>query len=86
MQGTGENPGRHLTAILNAFTRIAGENAEATNEMASRRIVALKRGQDIISEGEEPRTVNSLCLTPITCTISKKDSKKPAGITSGPFA
>lgn len=60
MQGAGENPGRHLIAKLNAFTRIAGESAAAIDEMASRRIVALERGQDIISEGEEPRTVNLL--------------------------
>lgn len=60
MQGSDENPGQYLIAKLNAFTRIAGESAAAVNEMASRRLVAIDRGQDIISEGEEPRTVNLL--------------------------
>lgn len=60
MQGCDEKPGQYLIAKLNAFTRIAGESAEAVNEMASRRIVSVDRGQDIISEGEEPRTVNLL--------------------------
>jgi CRP-like cAMP-binding protein len=60
MQGSDEQPGRYLIAKLNAFTRIAGESAEAINQMASRRIVSVDRGQDLISEGEEPRTVNLL--------------------------
>ncbi len=60
MLGSDEKPGHYLIAKLNAFTRIAGESAEAINQMASRRIVSVDRGQDIISEGEEPRTVNLL--------------------------
>jgi CRP-like cAMP-binding protein len=60
MTGSNDKPGQYLIAKLNAFTRIAGESAEAVNEMASRRIVSVDRGQDIISEGEEPRTVNLL--------------------------
>jgi len=60
MNGSDDKPGQYLIAKLNAFTRIAGESAEAVNEMASRRIVSVDRGQDIISEGEEPRTVNLL--------------------------
>lgn len=60
MQGSDNRPGQYLIAKLNAFTRIAGESAEAINEMASRRLVSVDRGQDIISEGEEPRTVNLL--------------------------
>jgi len=60
MTGSNDKPGQYLIAKLNAFTRIAGESAEAVNEMASRRIVSVDRGQDIISEGEEPRTVNRL--------------------------
>lgn len=60
MQGSDEQPGRYLIAKLNAFTRIAGESADAVNKLASGRIVSIDRGQDIISEGEEPRTVNLL--------------------------
>jgi CRP-like cAMP-binding protein len=60
MTGSNDKPGQYLIAKLNAFTRIAGESAEAVNKMASRRIVSVDRGQDIISEGEEPRTVNLL--------------------------
>lgn len=55
-----EQPGRHLIAKLNAYTRTSSGSEDAINEMASRRIVSLDRGQDIISEGEEPRTVNLL--------------------------
>ena len=60
MQGNDENPGRYLIAKLNAFMRTSSGSEDAINEMASRRIVARDRGQDIISEGEEPQTVNLL--------------------------
>lgn len=55
-----EQPGRYLLAKLNAFTRFSAETVNAVNEMASVRIVDLPRGQDIICEGEEPKTVNLL--------------------------
>jgi CRP-like cAMP-binding protein len=60
MQGKDENPGRHLIAKLNAYMRTSTGSEDAINEMASRRIMTLDRGQDIISEGDEPRTVNLL--------------------------
>lgn len=60
MQYSDERPGQYLIAKLNAFTRITGESADAVNEMASRRVISVDRGHDIISEGEEPRTVNLL--------------------------
>ncbi|HEV7233772.1 MAG TPA: Crp/Fnr family transcriptional regulator [Sphingorhabdus sp.] len=60
MQGKDESPGRYLIAKLNAFMRTSSGSEEAINEMASRRLVTLDRGQDIISEGEEPRTVHLL--------------------------
>lgn len=60
MQEQDENPGKYLIAKLNAFMRTSVGSEDAINEMASRRIVALDRGQDIISEGEEPRTVHLL--------------------------
>jgi CRP-like cAMP-binding protein len=60
MQGSDENPGRHLIAKLNAFMKTSRGSEDVINEMASRRVVSLDRGQDIISEGEEPQTVNLL--------------------------
>ena len=60
MQGNDENPGRHLIAKLNAFMKTSSGSEDVINEMASRRVVSLDRGQDIISEGEEPQTVNLL--------------------------
>ena len=60
MQGHDENPGRRLIAKLNAFTGMTAGSEDAINDLASRRIASLDRGQDIISEGEEPRTVNLL--------------------------
>jgi CRP-like cAMP-binding protein len=58
MQMTSETPGQYLTAKLNAFMRTTNECENAINEMASRRVAYVDRGQDIISEGEEPQTVN----------------------------
>lgn len=60
MQGEQADPGRYLITKLNAFTRFSADTENAVNEIASRRVVALDRGQDVISEGEEPRTVNLL--------------------------
>jgi CRP-like cAMP-binding protein len=60
MDGQDDNPGRHLIAKLNAFMHTSSGSEDAINEMASRRVVSLDRGQDIISEGEEPKTVNLL--------------------------
>ena len=60
MQGNDKNPGRHLIAKLNAFMKTSSGSEDVINEMASRRVVSLDRGQDIISEGEEPQTVNLL--------------------------
>jgi len=60
MEGTTDNPGKYLIAKLNAFMRTNSGSEEAINEMASRRIASADRGQDIISEGDEPRTVNLL--------------------------
>lgn len=60
MQGEHTEPGRHLITKLNAFARFSAETENAVKEMASKRVFELDRGQDIISEGEEPRTVNLL--------------------------
>jgi CRP-like cAMP-binding protein len=60
MQGNNENPGRHLIAKLNAFMKTSSGSEDVINEMASRRVVSLDRGRDIISEGDEPQTVNLL--------------------------
>jgi CRP-like cAMP-binding protein len=60
MQGEQTEPGRHLITKLNAFTRFSADTENAVKEMASKRVFELGRGQDIISEGEEPRTVNLL--------------------------
>jgi CRP-like cAMP-binding protein len=60
MQGNDENPGRHLIAKLNAFMKTSSGTEDVINEMASRRVVSLDRGQEIISEGDEPQTVNLL--------------------------
>jgi CRP-like cAMP-binding protein len=60
MLGEPQNPGRHLIAKLNAYTSLSTASEQAINDMASRRMVALDRGQDIISEGEDPKTVNLL--------------------------
>jgi CRP-like cAMP-binding protein len=50
--------GKFLIKKLNAFTSLSENSEIAINEFASRRIVKLARGMDIISEGEDPRTVN----------------------------
>lgn len=55
-----ENPGQYLIAKLNAFMRTSSGSEDAINDMASRRLASADRGQDIISEGDEPRTVNLL--------------------------
>ena len=55
-----ENPGQYLIAKLNAFMRTSSGSEDAINDMASRRVASADRGQDIISEGDEPRTVNLL--------------------------
>jgi CRP-like cAMP-binding protein len=55
-----DTPGQFLIAKLNAFMRTTSGSEEAINEMASRRVASADRGQDIISEGDEPRTVNLL--------------------------
>jgi len=60
MQDEQLDPGTHLITKLNAFTRFSAETENAVKEMAARRVVSLDRGQDIISEGEEPKTINLL--------------------------
>jgi CRP-like cAMP-binding protein len=55
--GNGTVPAKYLLAKLNAFMPLSSGGEDVINEMASRRLVSIDRGQDIISEGEEPRTV-----------------------------
>jgi CRP-like cAMP-binding protein len=50
--------GNYLIRKLNAFNPISQEGEQAIQQMASRRVVTLPRRQDIISEGENPKTVN----------------------------
>lgn len=50
--------GQYLIRKLNAFSRISADGEAAIEALATRRINALARGMDIISEGEDPRTVN----------------------------
>ncbi len=58
MQKGTEHAGQYLIAKLNVFMRTSSGNEDAINAMASRRIVSVGRGKDIISEGDEPQTVN----------------------------
>jgi CRP-like cAMP-binding protein len=50
--------GKFLIRKLNAFNTIPGSGEEVIEELATRRLSAIPRGRDIISEGEDPRTVN----------------------------
>lgn len=50
--------GQYLIRKLNAFNRISADGEAAIEMLASRRVNALSRGMDIISEGEDPRSVN----------------------------
>jgi CRP-like cAMP-binding protein len=50
--------GAFLIRKLNAYNRLSVKGEEAIEDLASRRLTSLPRAQDIISEGEDPRTVN----------------------------
>ncbi len=50
--------GKFLIRKLDAFSSLSKSNEAAIEEFASRRVIDIRRGQDIISEGEDPRTVN----------------------------
>ena len=50
--------GAFLIRKLSAYNRLSVEGETVIEELASRRLTSLPRGQDIISEGEDPRTVN----------------------------
>ncbi len=50
--------GTFLIRKLNAFNRLSQKGEEAIQNICGRRILSLPRRQDIISEGEDPRTVN----------------------------
>lgn len=50
--------GQYLIRKLNAFNQISAGGEAAIEALATRRVNALSRGMDIISEGEDPRTVN----------------------------
>jgi len=50
--------GACLIAKLDAFTRHSQSDADAIHGMAARVVRFLPSGEDIVSEGDEPRTVN----------------------------
>jgi CRP-like cAMP-binding protein len=50
--------GTFLIRKLNAFNRLSVNGEAAVEEICSRRILSLPRRRDIISEGEDPRTVS----------------------------
>jgi CRP-like cAMP-binding protein len=50
--------GKFLIRKLNAFNRLTAAGETAIEEMTTRRLVQIARGVDVISEGEDPRTVN----------------------------
>jgi CRP-like cAMP-binding protein len=50
--------GKFLIRKLNAFNRLTAAGETAIEEMTTRRVVQIARGVDVISEGEDPRTVN----------------------------
>jgi CRP-like cAMP-binding protein len=50
--------GKFLIRKLNAFNRLAPAGEAAIEELTTHRIIEVDRGHDVISEGEDPRTVN----------------------------
>lgn len=50
--------GKFLVRKLNAFIPLRAEGEAAIEVLASKRVKSLLRGHDIISEGEDPKTVN----------------------------
>ena len=50
--------GQFLVRKLNAFIPLKADGEQAIDALASRRVNSLSRGNDIISEGEDPKTVN----------------------------
>lgn len=50
--------GHLLVRKLNAFNRISADGETAVEALATRRVNSLARGKDIISEGEDPKSVN----------------------------
>ena len=50
--------GKFLIRKLNAFLPLRADGESALEALASKRVKSLLRGHDIISEGEDPKTVN----------------------------
>ncbi len=50
--------GQFLVRKLNAFIPLKADGEQAIDALASRRVKSLLRGHDMISEGEDPKTVN----------------------------
>lgn len=50
--------GRYLVRKLRAFSSLSNASEQVIEQFASKRVCSLGPGMDIISEGEDPRTVN----------------------------
>lgn len=50
--------GKFLIRKLDAFSSLSKDDEAAIEEFCSRRVLEIGRGKDMISEGEDPRTVN----------------------------
>jgi CRP-like cAMP-binding protein len=50
--------GKYLVKKLNAFSQLPQDSEKVIDDLASRRVRSLSAGKDIISEGEDPKTVN----------------------------
>ena len=50
--------GKFLIRKLDAFSSLSKDDEAAIEQLASKRVIEIGRGLDIISEGEDPRTVN----------------------------
>lgn len=50
--------GEFLVRKLRAYTSLSDDSKRAIEEFATRRVCVLGPGKDVISEGEDPRTVN----------------------------
>jgi CRP-like cAMP-binding protein len=57
-QGGATLSGKYLVRKLRAFSNLSGESERIIDAYASRRVVDIRPGSDIISEGEDPKTVN----------------------------
>lgn len=50
--------GKFLIRKLNAFASLSKDSEDVIDQFASRRVCSIASGMDIISEGEDPQTVN----------------------------